>query len=90
MVIVIILNRSYFLVCVQLAFRHLPPTLTSDEFLEVLGQIPEYNYYYYKPAHKYRGHQGFATALINFVDKEDGLIMEEKFNNYMVVDIKGM
>ena len=36
-----------------------------------------------------KGNKGHCAAFINFVDKEDGMIFMEKFNNYMVLDHKG-
>lgn len=73
----------------QLVIRHLPPSLTSTAFLELVSPLPEYDYYYFVEADK-SFEQSFSRAYINFKDVDDIYVFRDKFDGYVFIDEKGM
>jgi regulator of nonsense transcripts 3 len=73
----------------RVVIRHLPPTMTSEQFLEEISPIPEHNDYYFVRADTSLGLFSFSRAYINFIHMEDVFIFKDKFDNYVFVDSKG-
>ncbi|KAI4480330.1 hypothetical protein M0804_010328 [Polistes exclamans] len=73
----------------KVIIRRLPPTITSDQLMEQISPLPEYDYFYFVKADMSLGQYAFSRAYINFVDQQDIFTFKEKFDNYVFVDSKG-
>ncbi|CAG2169428.1 unnamed protein product [Oppiella nova] len=73
----------------RVVIRHLPPTMTSDEFLDAISPVPEHNDYYFCKSDQSLGVYGFCRSYINFIHMEDVFIFKDKFDGYVFIDIKG-
>jgi regulator of nonsense transcripts 3 len=66
----------------------LPPSLTKEQFLEIVSPLPDYDYFYYCKSDISLGQYAFCRAYICFNNIEDVFIFKEKFDNYVFVDSK--
>lgn len=73
----------------KVVIRHLPPKLSSEQFIEQVGPISDHNYYYFVKGDASLGEFSYSRAYINFINQEDILHFREKFDNYVFVDDKG-
>ena len=77
------------LILFSLSTRHLPPTLTADQFKELISPISDHNYFYYVRGEPLLGAFSFSRAYINFINQDDILRFREKFDNFVFLDDKG-
>lgn len=73
----------------KIVIRHLPPTLSSEKFIEQVAPISDHNYYYYVKGDLSLAEFSYSRAYINFINQEDILHFREKFDNYIFMDEKG-
>ncbi|RWS06953.1 Regulator of nonsense transcripts 3A-like protein [Dinothrombium tinctorium] len=73
----------------KVVVRHLPPSMTEEQFLEQVSPIPDHNYFYLAKADLSLGPFAFCRAYINFIHQEDIFIFKDKFDGYVFVDNKG-
>jgi len=69
--------------------RHLPPTMTAEEFLEAVSPLPESDYFYFRKADISLGSFAFSRAYIHFLSFEDIILFRDRFDGYVFVDSKG-
>ncbi|KAH8261418.1 hypothetical protein KR044_008851, partial [Drosophila immigrans] len=71
--------------------RHLPPTMTEQEFLEQVDPLPENDSYYFCPADWSLGQEATCRAYIDMSLKDisDVLQFRDRFDGYVFVDSKG-
>jgi regulator of nonsense transcripts 3 len=72
----------------KVVVRRLPPTLTKDQFLEVVAPLPDYDYFCYCKADLSLGQNAYCRAYVSFLNSDDVYIFKEKFDNYVFVDSK--
>jgi regulator of nonsense transcripts 3 len=81
----------------KLVIRRLPPTLTKDQFIDIVSPLPEYTYLYYcygnnsafASSSSFINSQAlFSRAYIVFKNQEDIYSFKERFDNYIFVDSK--
>lgn len=91
---------------IQIVLRRLPPSLTSEQFLEIVSPIPDYDYYRFCKADlRYvnglieamslsstsLGQQyAFSRAYLNIPNRQDLIVFTEKFQGYVFVDKNGI
>lgn len=73
----------------KVVIRRLPPGITQDEFLTQVSPIPDYNYIYTTKGDMTLGENAFSRVYINFVNMDDIYNFKEKFDNYVILDLKG-
>lgn len=73
----------------QVIIRHLPPTMTEEEFLKQIDPVPDHDYFYFVPADWSLGINATGRAYINFCNQNDIFIFRDKFDGYVFVDTKG-
>ena len=67
----------------------MPPTLSEEEFKEVIAPVPENDYFCFVPADKSLGSFSFTRAYINFKNVDEIYEFKDKFDSYVFVDQKG-
>lgn len=80
--------RTYKL---QIVVRHLPPTMTEQEFLEQVDPLPENDYYHYCNADWSLGQDATCRAYIDMSLKDLAEVVQfrDRFDGYVFVDSKG-
>lgn len=69
--------------------RHLPPRLTEESFLEIVGPLASHNYLYLAAGDPKLGKFGYSRAYINFEAEEDIIAFRDKFDGCSVTDDRG-
>ncbi|KAI1287299.1 Regulator of nonsense transcripts 3A [Halotydeus destructor] len=82
-------DKKYDDVMSKVVIRHLPPTMTQEQFEEQISPVPVNNYMYFAKADLSLGQFAFSRAYINFVHQNDIYIFRDKFDGYVFVDSKG-
>lgn len=77
------------LLCSQAVVRHLPPSMTAEEFLTAVSPLPDHNFFYFSKADHGLGHYSFSRAYINFTTFKDLDSFRDKFDGYVFVDVRG-
>ncbi|CAF0708441.1 unnamed protein product [Brachionus calyciflorus] len=72
----------------KIVIRRLPPTLTKEQFLDIVSPLPEYDYFYYCNADLSLGAYAFCRAYICFKNHQDVFNFRDRFDNYVFVDSK--
>ncbi|CAF3981882.1 unnamed protein product [Rotaria magnacalcarata] len=73
-----------------IVLRRLPPTLTSEQFLEIVSPLPDHDYYRFCKADLSLGQQyAFSRAYLNISNRQDLIVFTEKFQGYVFVDKNG-
>ncbi|CAF1420071.1 unnamed protein product [Rotaria magnacalcarata] len=74
----------------KIVLRRLPPTLTSEQFLEIVSPLPDHDYYRFCKADLSLGQQyAFSRAYLNISNRQDLIVFTEKFQGYVFVDKNG-
>ncbi|CAF3226610.1 unnamed protein product [Rotaria socialis] len=74
----------------KIVLRRLPPTLTSEQFLEIVSPLPDHDYYRFCKADISLGQQyAFSRAYLNISNRQDLIVFTEKFQGYVFVDKNG-
>jgi regulator of nonsense transcripts 3 len=74
----------------KIVLRRLPPTLTSEQFLEIVSPLPDHDYYRFCKADLSLGQQfAFSRAYLNIPNRQDLIVFTEKFQGYVFVDKNG-
>lgn len=73
----------------RVVIRHLPPTMSEEQFLDQISPLPDHNYFHYAAADLSLGPYAFCRATINFIRKDDIFIFKDKFDGYVFLDSKG-
>ncbi|UJR16433.1 hypothetical protein I4U23_003335 [Adineta vaga] len=74
----------------KIVLRRLPPTLTSEQFLESVSPLPDHDYYRFCKADLSLGQQyAFSRAYLNIPNRQDLIVFTEKFQGYVFVDKNG-
>lgn len=73
----------------RVVIRHLPPSMTEEQFLDQVSPLPDYNYFHFANAEYSLGQFAFSRAVINFVRKDDIFVFKDKFDGYVFLDAKG-
>jgi len=74
----------------KIVLRRLPPTLTSEQFLEIVSPLPDHDYYRFCKADLSFGQQyNFSRAYLNIPNRQDLIVFTEKFQGYVFVDKNG-
>ncbi|XP_064615124.1 regulator of nonsense transcripts 3B-like isoform X2 [Liolophura sinensis] len=73
----------------KIVVRRLPPSLTSEAFLEQVSPLPDYDYFSFVKADMSLGKDSFTRAYLNFVQHEDIYTFTDKFDGYVFVDPRG-
>ncbi|KAL7737440.1 hypothetical protein ACLKA6_007583 [Drosophila palustris] len=76
---------------IKIVVRHLPPTMTEQEFLEQVDPLPENDSYYYCPADWSLGQEATCRAYIDMSLKDISEVLQfrDRFDGYVFVDSKG-
>ncbi|XP_060659182.1 regulator of nonsense transcripts 3B [Drosophila nasuta] len=76
---------------IKIVVRHLPPTMTEQEFLEQVDPLPENDSYYFCTADWSLGQEATCRAYIDMSRKDisDVLQFRDRFDGYVFVDSKG-
>lgn len=73
-----------------MVIRRLPPTMTQEQFIEQVSPLPDHDYFHFSKADMSLGQFAFCRAYINFIDQKDIFVFQEKFDNYIFIDSKGV
>ncbi|XP_053202614.1 regulator of nonsense transcripts 3B-like [Panonychus citri] len=73
----------------QVVVRHLPPTMTAEQFKNEISPVPDHNYFHLLKADLSLGQWAFTRACINFTKKDDIFVFKDKFDGYVFVDSNG-
>ncbi|XP_075167720.1 UPF3 regulator of nonsense mediated mRNA decay [Haematobia irritans] len=73
----------------KIVIRHLPPTMTEEEFLKQIDPLPEHDFYYFAAADWSLGFDATCRAYITFKNYEDVFLFRDRFDGYVFVDSKG-
>ncbi|XP_061401828.1 regulator of nonsense transcripts 3B [Musca vetustissima] len=73
----------------QIVIRHLPPTMTEEEFLKQIDPLPEHDFYYFAAADWSLGFDATCRAYITLKNYEDVFLFRDRFDGYVFVDNKG-
>jgi regulator of nonsense transcripts 3 len=74
----------------KIVLRRLPPTLTSEQFLDIVSPLPDHDYYRFCKADLSLGQQyAFSRAYLNIPNRQDLIVFTEKFQGYVFVDKNG-
>lgn len=73
----------------KVVVRHLPPSMTEEQFLDQVSPLPDNNYIYFAKADPSMGQFAFSRAYVNFLHQEDIYIFKDKFDGYVFIDSKG-
>ncbi|XP_030376986.1 regulator of nonsense transcripts 3B [Scaptodrosophila lebanonensis] len=74
---------------IKIVVRHLPPTMTEEEFLEQVDPLPENNSFHYCPADWTLAQDATCRAYISMKNNADVLQFRDRFDSYVFVDSKG-
>lgn len=72
----------------KIVIRRLPPSMTKDQFLDIISPMPEYDFFYFSQADMSLGVNAFSRAYIYFKDYEDIFPFRDRFDNYIFLDSK--
>ncbi|XP_034654862.1 regulator of nonsense transcripts 3A [Drosophila subobscura] len=77
---------------VKIVIRHLPPTMTEQEFLDQVGPLPESDSYYFCQADWSLGHDATCRAYIDMTLKDNTELLQfrDRFDGYVFVDQYGV
>ncbi|CAF0898150.1 unnamed protein product [Rotaria sordida] len=74
----------------KIVLRRLPPTLTSELFLEIVSPLPDHDYYRFCKADISFGQQyAFSRAYLDIPNRQDLIVFTEKFQGYVFLDKNG-
>ncbi|KAM7343729.1 UPF3 regulator of nonsense mediated mRNA decay [Cochliomyia hominivorax] len=73
----------------KVVIRHLPPTMTEEEFLKQIDPLPDHDFYYYAEADWSLGFDATCRAYITFKNYDDVFLFRDRFDGYVFVDNKG-
>ncbi|TMW42562.1 hypothetical protein DOY81_012359 [Sarcophaga bullata] len=73
----------------KVVIRHLPPTMTEEEFLKQIDPLPEHDFYYFAEADWSLGFDATRRAYITFKNYDDVFLFRDRFDGYVFVDNKG-
>lgn len=73
----------------RVVIRHLPPTMSEEQFVDQVAPLPDYNYFHFEKADYSLGQFAFCRCVINFVRKDDIFVFKDKFDGYVFLDAKG-
>ncbi|XP_023296649.2 regulator of nonsense transcripts 3B [Lucilia cuprina] len=73
----------------KIVIRHLPPTMTEEEFLKQIDPLPAHDFYYYAEADWSLGFDATCRAYITFKNYDDVFLFRDRFDGYVFVDNKG-
>ncbi|CAF4315860.1 unnamed protein product [Rotaria sp. Silwood2] len=74
----------------KIVLRRLPPTYTSEQFLEIVSPLPDHDYYRFCKADISLGQQyAFSRAYLDIPNRQDLIVFTEKFQGYVFLDKSG-
>ncbi|KAL9915529.1 UPF3 regulator of nonsense mediated mRNA decay [Glossina fuscipes fuscipes] len=73
----------------KIIIRHLPPTMTEEDFLKQIDPLPEHDFYYFAPADWSLGSDATCRAYITFKNHNDIFLFRDRFDGYVFVDSRG-
>ncbi|XP_065369206.1 regulator of nonsense transcripts 3B [Calliphora vicina] len=73
----------------KIVMRHLPPTMTEEEFLKQIDPLPDHDFYYFAEADWSLGFDATCRAYITFKNYDDVFLFRDRFDGYVFVDNKG-
>ncbi|KAH8402183.1 hypothetical protein KR009_010391 [Drosophila setifemur] len=76
---------------VKIVMRHLPPTMTEEQFLDQVGPLSENDSYYFCPADWSLGQEATCRAYIDMSHKDNSEVLQfrDRFDGYVFVDNRG-
>ncbi|EDW01899.1 regulator of nonsense transcripts 3B [Drosophila grimshawi] len=77
---------------IKIVIRHLPPTMTEEEFLQQVEPLPENDAYYYCQADWSLGQEATCRAYIDMSMKDMSEVLQfrDRFDGYVFVDARGV
>lgn len=72
----------------KIVIRRLPPSLTKEQFLDIVSPLPEYDFFYFCNADLALGQYAFSRAYICFKNHQDVFNFRDRFDNYVFLDSK--
>ncbi|XP_055939199.1 regulator of nonsense transcripts 3A-like [Argiope bruennichi] len=73
----------------KVAIRHLPPGMTGEYFFQLVSPLPAHDYKYFVEASKEYNENRYATAYINFANREDAVLFLKQYDGYVFQCEKG-
>ncbi|XP_054740242.1 regulator of nonsense transcripts 3B [Anastrepha obliqua] len=73
----------------KIVIRHLPPTMTEEEFLKQIDPLPPHDFYYFAAADWSLGYDATCRAYITMKNYDDVFLFRDRFDGYVFVDSKG-
>ncbi len=74
----------------KVVIRRLPPDLTEEKLLEVLSDLPSYNYFYFVAGDPSLGNLATSRAYFSFVDESSILTFRDKYDGLYLESEKGL
>ncbi|XP_036330372.1 regulator of nonsense transcripts 3B [Rhagoletis pomonella] len=73
----------------KVVIRHLPPTMTEEDFLKQTDPLPPHDFYYFAAADWSLGYDATCRAYITMKNYDDVFLFRDRFDGYVFVDTKG-
>ncbi|XP_018783532.1 PREDICTED: regulator of nonsense transcripts 3B [Bactrocera latifrons] len=73
----------------KIVIRHLPPTMTEEEFLKQIDPLPPHDFYYFAAPDWSLGYDATCRAYITMKNYDDVFLFRDRFDGYVFVDSKG-
>jgi len=74
----------------KIVLRRLPPTLTPEQFLEIVSPLPDHDYFRFCKADLSLGQPyAYSRAYIDISNRQDLIVFTEKFQGYVFLDKNG-
>lgn len=73
----------------KIIIRHLPPTMTEEEFLKQIDPLPPHDFYYFAAPDWSLGYDATCRAYITMKNYDDVFLFRDRFDGYVFVDSKG-
>jgi len=72
----------------KIIIRRLPPSMTKEQFIDVVSPLPDYDHLYFCSADMRLGVNAFCRAYIYFKNYDDIFVFRDRFDNYIFLDTK--
>lgn len=72
----------------KIVIRRLPPSMTKEQFLDIISPMPEYDFFYFCQADMSMSVNAFSRAYIYFKEYDDIFSFRDRFDNYVFLDSK--
>ncbi|KAF8792263.1 Regulator of nonsense transcripts 3A like protein [Argiope bruennichi] len=73
----------------KVVIRHLPPGMTGKSFFQLVSPLPAHDYKYFVEASKEHNQNMYATAYINFANREDAELFLKQYDGHIFQYGKG-